>query len=81
MWTEKNPKPNFINENLTSFEKEDLLALIREYIDVFTWNYEYMSGLDPKVIVHRLNIMLAAKPVKQQQWCFQPKLMEAIEVK
>ena len=32
---EANPKLIFISESLSPFEKEDLIRLIREYIDVF----------------------------------------------
>jgi len=32
---EANPKPIFISESLSPFEKEDLMQLIWEYIDVF----------------------------------------------
>jgi len=52
---------------------------MREYIDVFAWNYEDIPGLDPQVATHRLNINLDAKPVKQQQRRFRPKIMEAIQ--
>ena len=48
-------------------EREDLLALIQDYIDVFTWSYEDKHGLDLQVATHRLNIKPYAKPVKQQQ--------------
>jgi len=64
---EANPKPIFISESLLPFEKEDLIKLIREYIDVFAWNYEDMPWLDPKIAMHYLNIKPDAKPVKQQQ--------------
>ena len=60
-------------------KKEELIALIREYINVFAWNYEDMPGLDPQVAMHRLNIKPDAKPVKQQQRQFRPNIMEAIE--
>src|SRR3954465_15266084 len=50
------PKPIFIGEDLPPTEREDLIKLIREYIDVFAWNYEDMSGLDSQVATHRLNI-------------------------
>jgi len=43
------------------------------------WNYEDMPGLDPQVVMHRLNIKPDAKPVKQQQRRFYPNIMEAIE--
>ena len=45
MGDEANPKPIFISDSLLSNEKEELIALIREYIDVFAWNNEDMPGL------------------------------------
>ena len=60
------PKPIFISESLSLIEKEELIMLIKEYIDVFAWGYEDMPGLDPQVAMHRLNIKLDIKPVKQQ---------------
>ena len=38
-----------------------------------------MSGLDPQVAMHHLNIKLDAKQIKQQQQYFWPDIMEAIE--
>jgi len=76
---EANPKPIFISESLSSSEKEDLISLVREYIDVFAWNYEDMPGLDLRVAMHRLNINSDVKPVKQQQRRFRPEIMEAIQ--
>jgi len=76
---EANPKPIFISKKLSPSEKEDLISLVREYIDVFTWNYEDMPGLDPRVAMHRLNINSNVKPVKQQQRRFHPEVMEAIQ--
>jgi len=52
---------------------------MREYIDVFAWNYKDMPGLDPQVAMHRLNINPDAKPVKQQQRRFRPEIMEVIQ--
>jgi len=51
---EANSKPIFISESLSPSEKED-----------FAWNYEDMSGLDPQINMHRHNINLNTKPVKQ----------------
>ena len=59
--------PIFISESLSPSEKEDLVSLVREYIDVFTWNYEDMPGLDPQVAMHCLSINPDVKPVKKQQ--------------
>ena len=37
------PKPIFISESLSLTEKEELIMLIKEYIDVFAWSYEAVS--------------------------------------
>ena len=58
--------PYLGNRGVTSSEKEDLISLVREYIDVFAWKYEDMPGLNPRVAMHRLNINSDMKPVKQQ---------------
>ena len=73
------PKPISISESLSLIEREELIALVRVYIDVFAWNYEDMSSLDPQIAMHRLNIKPDVKPVKQKQWRFRPDIMEAIE--
>ena len=52
---------------------------MRDYIDVFAWNYEDMPRLDPQVAMHCLNINLETKPVKQQQRRFCSKIMEVIQ--
>jgi len=45
--SQDHPKPIFISESLSLTEKEELIVLVREYIDVFEWNYEDMPELDP----------------------------------
>jgi len=60
-------------------EKEELIVLIKEYINVFTWNYEDIPRLDPQVAMHHLNIKPDTKSVKQQQRRFRPNIIEAIE--
>jgi len=59
---EANSKPNFISESLSPSEKEELMHLIREYKDVFAWNYKNMPGLDSQIVMHRLNINPDGKP-------------------
>lgn len=67
---EANSKPVFISESFPSNNKDNLLTLIQEYINVFDWNYKNMPGLDPYVSMHRLNITPDAKPVKEHQSSF-----------
>ena len=50
------PKPVFISSQLTTQEKEQLVALLKRYVDVFAWTYEEMPGLDPGLVVHSLDM-------------------------
>lgn len=43
-----NPKPIFISNQLSAQEREQLVELLKEYMDVFTWTYDEMPGLDPR---------------------------------
>ena len=58
-------KPVFIRNQLTAQEKEQLVALLKKYMDVFTWTYDEMPGLDLGLVVHSLNIDSGVKPVIQ----------------
>ncbi|XP_023889808.1 uncharacterized protein LOC112001876 [Quercus suber] len=48
-----------------SSEKLELILLLKEYKDVFAWDYSEMPGLDPGLVVHTLNVDLEAKQVAQ----------------
>ena len=37
-------------------ENEQLVALLKKYVDVFKWTYDEMPSLDPRLVVHSLNI-------------------------
>ena len=58
-------KPVFISSQLTKQEKEQLVTLLKEYMDVFAWTYNEMPSLDPGLVVHALNVDPQVKPVIQ----------------
>ena len=58
-------KPVFISSQLTEQEKEQLVTLLKEYMDVFVWTYDEMPGLDLGLVVHALNVDPGVKPVIQ----------------
>jgi len=60
----KHPRPVFISNDLSLEKRQNLISLIREYIDVFAWSYEDIPGLDPPITMHRLNIKTDAKLLK-----------------
>ena len=49
-------KPVFIKSQLAAQEKEQLVALLKKYVDLFAWTYDEMPGLDPGLVVHFLNV-------------------------
>ncbi|VFQ80735.1 unnamed protein product [Cuscuta campestris] len=47
--------------------KEQLLEVLRAFKVLFAWGPEDMSGVDPKIICHRLAVDPTYKPVKQKK--------------
>ncbi|KAI5445799.1 hypothetical protein KIW84_013872 [Lathyrus oleraceus] len=46
--------------------KKGLIELLREYVDIFAWSYEDMSGLDTDIVQHFLPLKPECVPVKQK---------------
>ena len=52
--------------------------MLKEFKDVFTWDYSEMPGLDPGLVVHTLNVDPEAKPMAQLAKVFHTKIEEQI---
>ena len=50
--------------------RQDLANFLRKNQDIFAWSHEDMPGIDPSVIVHRLNINPDSSPVRQKKRVF-----------
>ena len=44
--------------------RQDLVVFLRMNQDVFAWSHEDMPGIDPSIIVHRLNVNPASSPIR-----------------
>ncbi|KAL0416646.1 UNVERIFIED_CONTAM: putative protein K02A2.6 [Sesamum latifolium] len=75
----EDPRPIYTSASLTQEEEEVYIMLLHEFKDVFAWSYKEIPGLDSKVAVHHLSVRKGARPVKQSQRRFQPKLIPLIE--
>ena len=64
----------FISNQLTEQEKVQLVGLLKRYVDVFAWTYDEMLGLDPKLVVHSLNVNTGVKLVVQLARVFHIKV-------
>ena len=49
---------------------QTITTFLRNNQDVFTWNHEDMPGIDPSVMVHKLNVSPSFPPVRQKKRVF-----------
>ncbi|KAL0290760.1 UNVERIFIED_CONTAM: hypothetical protein Scaly_2659900 [Sesamum calycinum] len=64
------PKTTKIGTLLDPQLEKTLIAFLQENINVFAWDVADMCGIDPKIMVHRLNVNLKMRPVKQKKRAF-----------
>jgi hypothetical protein len=63
-------KPISISKSLSAKERKCLIDLLHEYKDVFAWDYDEMSGIDPGLVAHSLNVEPGTRPVVQPMRTF-----------
>ena len=51
----------------------------QDYVEVFTWSYKYMPGIDTDIVVHRLPMKEGCPLVKQKVRHMQPDMSENIK--
>ena len=73
------PRPTFINQNLESDYKVELIALLKEYVDCFAWDYTEMPGLSRELVEHRLPIKNRFRPFKQHPHHFDSTIYDRIK--
>src|SRR5664279_4480449 len=73
------PRPTFVSRNLEADYKHALIALIKEYVDCFAWEYHEMPGLSRDLIEHRLPIKAGFRPHKQPARKFNPMIYDRIK--
>ena len=58
--------------------RQALTTLLRNNRDVFAWTHEDMPGIDPSVIIYRLNVSPSFPPIRQEKRVFAPERDQAI---
>ena len=71
-------RPISISSKLSEEENAELILLLKEFRDVFAWDYSKMPRLDPGLVVHTLNVNLEAKPVGQPARMFHTEIEKQI---
>jgi len=58
--------------------RQALMTFLRENQDVFAWSHEDMPGIDPSIIVHKLNVSPSFSPIRQKKRVFAQEHDKAI---
>jgi hypothetical protein len=56
-----------INPNLTNAETQQLMKLLLEHKEAFTWDYTDMKEISPKLCTHHIYIKEYCRPICQPQ--------------
>jgi hypothetical protein len=55
-------------------------SLFKEFRDIFTWSYEEMLGISPKIVIHEIKTYPDAKPIWQRLRPVHPRKAAAIKL-
>ena len=58
--------------------RQALASFLKMNQNVFAWSHDDMPGIDPSVIVHRLNVNPTSSPIRQKKLVFAPEQDKAI---
>ena len=47
--------------------RQELTAFLRDNQDVFAWDHEDMPGINPSIMVHKLNVSPSFSPIRQKK--------------
>lgn len=72
-------RPTYISANIHPQLKVEVVQLLREFKDYFTWDYDEMPGLSRELIELKLPIKPGKKPVKQNPRRFAPAILSKIK--
>ena len=77
--TEKEPRNIKIGKGTSDKEKNDLIELVKEYIDVFAFTYDELKSYCDDVFQHTIPLMSKAKPFQQKLRRINPKLASMVQ--
>uniref|UniRef100_A0A2N9IQN1 Reverse transcriptase domain-containing protein n=1 Tax=Fagus sylvatica TaxID=28930 RepID=A0A2N9IQN1_FAGSY len=73
------PKEVKIGTRFTVEQREALIALLREFHEIFAWSYQDMPGLDTEIVVHKIPLKPECKLVKQALRRMKPEVILKIK--
>ena len=75
----ENEKPVKIGVNFPKDLKHELIVLLKEFREIFTWSYQNMPRLDTENSMHRIPIKPKCPPVRQALWMMKSEIILKIK--
>ena len=70
----------FVGADCSLEEIQIYTDIFKEFCNVFSWSYEEMPGIDPKIVEHEITMYPDAKPVRQKIHPVNPNKAAAIKI-
>ena len=70
----------YIGAECSHAEILEYTELFKEFRDIFSWSYDEMPGIDPRIVEHEINTYPNAKPVRQRLCAMNPMKSLAIKI-
>jgi hypothetical protein len=77
--SEQDPKYVNLASHLTEKQKADYGELLKEFADIFAWQYDDLKTFDTEVIQHKIPLNKDTKPFRQKLRSFNPMLLPTME--
>ncbi|XP_033509515.1 uncharacterized protein [Nicotiana tomentosiformis] len=77
----KTVKETSISIYLSPPDKEEYIKFLKEYVDIFAWSYDDMTGLSTSIVAHKLSTNPMCPPLKQKLRKFMPVISLKIKRK
>ena len=69
----------YIGAECSHAKIQEYTELFKEFCDIFTWSYDEIPGIDPRIVEHGIKTYPNAKPVRQHLHAVNPRKAPTIK--
>jgi hypothetical protein len=77
--TEEDPKYVKLSRSLSKEQRVEYVKILKEFVDVFSWKYEYLRTCDTNIIEHKIPLKEETKPFRKKLRQINPMLLPIME--
>jgi hypothetical protein len=68
-----------ISANLDSNQQEQLVNILQNHLDAFSWDYKDMSIIHPDTCTHHIYVQENSKPIRHPQCRMNPSMKDIVK--